>query len=263
MNALIDQWGARNVGFILMGLAGLCAIAAAMVGWEAFQRGMGILALDRAQTAALTDDRRATIAHGREAAAWMPREAAAGLMAVDLSDPKAGAELTRLDQRVPMKDRQRIAAILALHQLHHGGTPGQASLAAGDQALVTHLIKLAKGDAPSALTFPDSDPPQAPLLAYAAQRRFRAAWALGDREFIRVTAGELRLLMPHHPDIRGVDVVLSALTTAVTDDAVRSLASMMAKGDKRDLVLLKLMVIAPTRAAVIKTLLPTTAGSTP
>ena len=74
MNALIDQWGARNVGIALMVLAALCLTAAIMVGWEALHRGMGILAIDRAQAAALSNHRRAMIAHGREAAA-RPREA--------------------------------------------------------------------------------------------------------------------------------------------------------------------------------------------
>lgn len=262
MNALIDHWGARNVGFAMMAVAGLCLIAALMVGWEAIQRGFGILALESAQASALADDRRATIAHGREAAAWMPREPAAGLMAVDLSDPKAGAELARLELRVPMAHRQGVAAIQALHQLHHGGIPGQ-SLAAGDQALVSQLLKLAKGDPPGPLVLPDSDPPQAPLLAYAAQLRFRAAWALGDRERIRATAGELRLAMPGHPDTRGVEVVLSALTPAVSDSVLRTLADNLPKGDKRDLILLKLLTIVPARSAALKPLLPATAGAAP
>ncbi len=262
MKVLIDQWGARNVGIALMVLAALFLVAALMVGWEAIQRGLGILALERAQSSALGLERRAAITHGREAAEWMPRETAAGLSAIDLSDPKAGAELARLELRVPMKYRQTVAAIQALHKLHHQGVPA-TSLAAGDLALVTHLLKLAKGDPPGPVTLPDSDLPQAPLLTYAAQVRFRAAWALGTPELIRATAGELRLLMPTHPDTRGVELVLSALTPAVPDDTVRQLAGSLTRSDKRDLILLKLAAIVPSRVAAFKGLLPISAGAAP
>jgi hypothetical protein len=262
MNALIEQWGARNVGFACMALAALCLLAAGMVAWEALSRGMGILELEQAQAAALADDRRAALAHAREAAGWMPREAAAGVLAVDLTDPKAGAELARLELRVPQPHRPLVAAIAALHQLHHGGTPGQ-SLGAGDQAVVAHLRKLASGPPPTALVLPESAPPQAPLLAYAAQARFRAAWASGDRDLIRATAGELRLLMPRHPDGRAVALVLAALSQAIPDTQVGALAGELPKGDKRDLVLLKLLTLAPARTAVLKPLLPALAGATP
>jgi hypothetical protein len=261
MNALIDQWGARNVGIAMMVVAFLALIAAVLIGWEAFQRGMGILALDRAQAAALTDDRQATIANGREAAAWLPAEPAAGIIAIDLSDPAAKEQLARLELRVPAKQRPTVAAINALHQIHHGGKPG-STLTGGDQAIINHLLKLAQGKSPEALTLPDSDPPQATLLNYAAQVRFRAAWNIGEREAIRATAGELRLLMPKHPDIKGVEAVLLALTPSVADEALRSQLNVIPRGARRDLVLLKLMSLAPEREAVIKPLLPTTGPTT-
>mgnify|MGYP000098686818 CR=1 FL=1 len=257
MNALIEQWGARNVGIAMLVVAFLVLIVAAMIGWEAFQRGMGILALDRAQAAALTDDRLATVAHGREAAGWLPAEPAAGIIAIDLSNPAAKEQLARLELRVPARQRPIVAAIYALHQVHHGGKPG-SSLAGGDQAVISHLLKLAQGAKPEALTLPDSDPPQATLLNYAAQVRFRAAWNAGEREAIRATAGELRLLMPKHPDIKGVEAVLLALTPSVADAALGSHINVLPRGTRRDLVLLKLMTLAPERSAVLKPLLPTT-----
>lgn len=257
MNALLEQWGARNIGIALLVLALLALAAAAVIGWEAVQRGFGILALDRAQAAALADDRPATAAHGREAAAWLPREPAAGILAIDLSDPAAKEQLARLELRVPPKQRPTVAAINALHQVHHGGTPA-GTLAAGDQAVISHLIKLKPGTDPGALTLPDADPPQAALLAYAAQARFRAAWTLGEREAIRTTAGELRLLMPRHPDRAAIEVVLMALSPSVANEALRTEANALSKGVRRDLVLLKLMELAPERAAVLKPLVSTT-----
>jgi hypothetical protein len=265
MNALIDQWGARNVGIALMVVAFLFLGAALMIGWEAVQRGLGILALSRAQAEALADDRRGVIADGREAASWMPREPAAGLIAIDLSDPNAGAALEKLELRVPLRQRQVVAAMRALHQLHHGGKPDRP-LAAGDQAIVNHLLKLDGSSAPPPLTLPVSDPPQAPLLAYAAQQRFRVAWASGDVAAVRATAGELRLAMPRHPDAGGIAFVLSALSPADDDARLRGFASSLPKGPKRDLILLKLMTLAPTRAAVLTPLLPVTtppAATTP
>ncbi|HEX3134149.1 MAG TPA: hypothetical protein VHX44_11285 [Planctomycetota bacterium] len=261
MNALIDQWGARNVGIALMVVAALFLIAAGLIGWEAVQRGLGIVALGRAQAEALTDDRRGVIADGREAASWMPREPAAGLIAIDLSDPNAGAALETLELRVPLRQRQVVAAMRALHQLHHGGKPDRP-LAAGDQAIVNHLMKLDGSSAPPPLTLPDADPPQAPLLAYAAQQRFRTAWASGDVAAIRMTAGELRLIMPRHPDVGGVVFALNALTPMVSDERLRSLASSLPKGPKRDLILLKLMTLAPTRTAVLTPLLPAATAAT-
>lgn len=257
MNALIEQWGARNVGIAMMVVAFLLLIAAGMIGWDAFQRGMGVLALDRAQAAALTDDRLATVAHGREAAGWLPAEPAAGIIAIDLSDPSAKDQLARLELRVPVKQRPIVAAINALHQVHHGGKPG-SSLTGGDQAVISHLLKLAQGGGPEAFTLPDSDPPQATLLNYAAQVRFRAAWNASGRDAIRTTAGELRLLMPKHPDIKGIEAVLLALTPGVADEALRSQLNLIPRGTRRDLVLLKLMTLAPEREAVLKPLLPTT-----
>jgi hypothetical protein len=259
MNALIDQWGARNVGIALMVVAALVLVAAGLIGWEAVQRGMGILALERAQAEALTDDRRGVIAEGRDAAAWLPREPAAGLIAIDLSDPNAGAALERLELRVPQRQRQVVAAMRALHQLHHDGKPDRP-LAAGDQVIVNHLMKLDGTSAPPPLILPVSDPPQAPLLAYAAQLRFRAAWASGDVPAIRTTAGELRLLMPRHPDAGGIAFVLNAVSPTVSDDRLRSLATYLPKGPKGDLILLKLMAMAPARAAVITPLLPPATG---
>lgn len=260
MNALIESWGARNVGIALLVVAALFFIAAAMIGWEAIQRGMGIMALDRAQAAALGGDRRGTIEDGRAAAAWLPREPAANLIALDLSSANAGAELERLLQRLPPRNRPTAAAMLALHRLHHGGTVDQV-LAAGDDALVNHLRKLANGGVPGKLTLPDSEPPQAPLLAYAAQRRFAAAWASGEVEAIRLTAGELRLLMPQHRDISGVTFVLSVLTPSVEDAEIRTLGNRLPSGVLRELILLKCMTMAPERTEVLKALLP--AGSKP
>lgn len=255
MNALIDQWGARNVGIAMLVVAFLLLITAGMIGWEALKRGLGILALDRAQVAALADDRLATVAHGREAASWMPAEPAAGILAIDLSDPAAKDQLARLELRVPVRQRPTVAAINALHQVHHGGTPG-GSLNAGDQALINHLVKLKQGEKPAALTLPDADPPQAALLNYAAQARFRAAWNQGDREAIRATAGEFRLLMPKHPDGVGVEVVLMALSPSVTNEYLRSQANVLPRGARRDLILLKLMALAPEREAILKPLMP-------
>jgi hypothetical protein len=216
---------------------------------------MGIFALERAQAAALGGDRRGTIEDGRAAADWLPREPAANLIALDLTTPAAGADLERLVQRLPPKNRPSVAAILALHRLHHGGTFDH-ELAAGDQAIVTYLRKMNAAEVPGKLTLPDSDPPQAPLLAYAAQRRFAAAWASGDVDSIRQTAGELRLLMPQHRDHAGVAFVLAALTPSVDDAEVRSLASHLPSGVLRELILLKTMILAPGRAELLKTLLP-------
>jgi hypothetical protein len=261
MNALIDQWGARNVGIAFMALAALCLAAAVMVGWEALYRGMGILSLDQAQAAALGHDRRSMIAHGREAAAWLPRESAAGLLAIDLSDPAAAVELTRLEQRALPANRPIIAAIFAVHQLHHGSTSTQ-SLSAGDQALISDLIKIEKGQAPGPLTLPDGDLPQATVSTFAAQRRFRAAWAGADRTIIRSTAGELRLLMPDHPDVQGLEFVLSALTPTVKDDALKNLAANLLKTAKGELIVLKMMKLAPERAEALHALLPKTSSGT-
>ena len=255
MNALIDQWGARNVGIALMVLAAFCFTAAAWVGWEALQRGMGILSLDQAQVAALSNDRRAMIAHGREAASWLPREPAATLLAIDLSDPAAATALTRLEQRVPLTSRPIVSAIFAVHKLHHGGT-SDLSLSAGDQALIQDLMKIEKGQTPGRLALPDGDLPQATVSIFAAQRRFRAAWAGADRTIIRNTAGELRLLMPTHPDIHGLECVLSALTPTVKDDAVRMAAASLPKNVKTELILLKIMTLAPERTGVLQALLP-------
>jgi len=108
------------------------------------------------------------------------------------------------------------------------------------------------------LSLPDSDPPQATLLTYAAEARFRAAWNLGDRDAIRTTAGELRLLMPRHPDAKGVQAVLIALTASEKDEALRAQINAMPRGARRDLLILKLMTLAPEREAILKTLLPTT-----
>lgn len=257
MNALIDQWGARNVGIAMLVVAFLILIAAGMIGWEALKRGLGILALDRAQVAALTDDRMATVAHGREAASWLPAEPAAGILAIDLSDPAAKEQLARLELRVPVRQRPTVAAINALHQVHHGGTPS-GSLNAGDQAVINHLVKLKQGHSPTEFTLPDADPPQAALLNYAAQARFRAAWTLGEREAIRTTAGELRLLIPKHPDGVGVEVVLLALSPSVANESVRAQANVLPRGARRDLILLKLMALAPEREVVLKPLMPTT-----
>jgi hypothetical protein len=259
MNALIEQWGARNLGIALLVLALLVLVAAAVIAWEALQRGLGIMALDRAQAAALADDRLATVAHGREAASWLPREPAAGILAIDLSDPAAKEQLARLELRVPVRQRPTVAAINALHQVHHGGNPG-GTLTAGDQAVISHLTKLKPGADPGALTLPDADPPQAALLTYAAQTRFRAAWNLGQREAIRTTAGELRLLMPRHPERVAIEVVLMALSPGVTNEALRSQANVIPRGARRDLVLLKLMDLAPERAEVLKPLMTTGAG---
>lgn len=256
MNALIDQWGARNVGIAMLVVAALMLIAAGMIGWEAFQRGMGIMALDRAQAAALGEDRVAMIAHGREASSWLPTEPAAGIIAIDLSDPTAKDQLARLEARVPLKQRPIVAAINALHQIHHGGRPGTV-LSGGDQAIISHLIKLGQDGRVEPLSLPDSDPPQATLLTYAAQARFRAAWNLGDRDVIRTTAGELRLLMPRHPDSKGAQAVLMALTPSVKDETLRSQINDMPRGARRDLLILKLLTITPERETILKTLLPT------
>ena len=259
MSALIDQWGARNVGIAMLVVALLVLIVAAMIGWDAVKRGMGILALDRAQAAGLTEDRRAMVAHGREAASWLPAEPAAGIISIDLSDAAAKEQLARLELRVPLKQRPTVAAINALHQIHHGGKPG-STLAAGDQAVINHLVKLSQGGKLEPLSLPDSDPPQATLLTYAAQARFRAAWNAGDRETILTTAGELRLLMPKHPDAKGIAVVLMALTPRVPDVALSSPLNALPQGVRRDLIVLKLMALAPERSAVLKPLLPTGAA---
>ncbi|MBA3699170.1 MAG: hypothetical protein H0W78_09970 [Planctomycetes bacterium] len=257
MNALIEQWGARNVGIAMLVLALLVLIAAVTIGWEAVKRGLGIMAIDRAQAAGLIDDRLATVANGREAASWLPAEPAAGILAIDLSDPAAKDQLARLELRVPAKQRPTIAAINALHQVHHGGTPA-GSLSSGDQAVINHLVKLKQGEKPKELSLPDADPPQVALLTYAAQARFRAAWIQGDRETIRVTAGELRLLMPKHPDVPGVEVVLLALSPSVSNEVLRSQINVLPRGARRDLLLYKVMELAPERAAIIKPLLPAT-----
>ena len=259
MNALLEQWGARNVGIALMVVAALVLIVSALIMWNAVQRGLGILALDRAQAAALSHDRLATIAHGREAASWLPAEPAAGVIAIDLSDPAATDQLARLELRVPAKQRQTVAALHALHRIHHGGTPG-SSLVAGDQAVISHLVKLDPAGIPVALVLPDSDPPQATLLNYAAQARFRAAWQSGDRDAIRTTAGELRLLVPKHPDIKAVEAVLSALTPGVKDEELRSLITLVPRGPRRDLLVLKLMTLTPERGAILKQMAPTGAA---
>jgi hypothetical protein len=127
--------------------------------------------------------------------------------------------------------------------------------------VITHLVKLAQGGIPPALTLPDSDPPQAPLLAYAAQARLRAAWATGDRDSIRATAGELRLLMPKHPDIVAVECVLIALSPSETDAALVTRLNQVARGPRRDLVVLKIASIAPERAAALKPLMPATGAA--
>ena len=259
MNALIDQWGARNVGIAMLVVALLVLIGAVLIGYDAFKRGMGILALDRAQASGLTEDHRAMVAHGREAASWLPAEPAAGIIAIDLSDPNAKDALARLELRVPTRQRPTIAAINALHQVHHGGKSGSA-LAAGDQAIINHLVKLSQGGKLEPLALPDSDPPQATLLTYAAQARFRAAWNAGNRETIRATAGELRLLMPKHPDTKGIDVVLLALTPSVLDVALSAPLNTLPPGVRRDLIVQKLMVLAPERSAALKPLLPTGAA---
>jgi hypothetical protein len=150
--------------------------------------------------------------------------------------------------------------MLALHRLHHGGTVDQV-LAGGDDAIVNHLRKLANGGVPGKLTLPDSDPPQAPLLAYAAQRRFAAAWTSGDVDAIRQTAGELRLVMPQHRDIGGVVFVLAALTPGVDEAEIRALGNRLPSGALRELILLKCMVLAPGRAEILKAMLP--AGGKP
>jgi hypothetical protein len=260
MNALIDSWGARNVGIALLVVAALFFIAAAMISWEAIQRGMGILALERAQAAALGGDRRGTVEDGRAAAGWLPREPAANLIALDLTTTAAGSELERLLIRLPPKNRPTAAAMLALHRMHHGGTVDQV-LAAGDDAIVNHLRKLAPGGIPGKLSLPDSEPPQAPLLAYAAQRRFAAAWASGDVNAIRMTAGELRLLMPQHREITGVTFVLSTLTPSVEDAEIRTLGNRLPTGALRELILLKCMTLAPARTEILKSMMP--AGGTP
>ncbi len=257
IGALIDQWGARNVGIAMLVLALVILVIAAIIAYEAFTRGMGILALDRAQSAALANDRQAAVAHGREALAWMPAEPAAGVIAVDLSDATAKDHLTRLELRVPMKQRPQVAALAALHQVHHGGTPANA-VSGGDQAVIAHLVKLAQGGLPPPLTLPDSEPAQAPLLAYVAQARLRAAWATDDREAIRATAGELRLLMPNHPEIRGVEAVLMALSPSVPDTALAPHLNLIPRGTRRDLIVLRLAVLAPERAKVLQPLLPAT-----
>jgi hypothetical protein len=255
MGALIDQWGARNVGIALLVVASLLLISAAIIAWEALSRGLGILALDRAQAAALGNDRQAAVAHGRDAASWLPDEPAAGLIAIDLSDATAKDKLARLELRVPLKQRPQVAAIAALHQVHHGSTPGN-TLSGGDQAVIAHVMKLTQGGPPPSLMLPDADPPQAPLLAYAAQVRLRAAWAGDDREAIRTTAGELRLLMPGHPDNAAIEAVLMALTPGVPDSEVTTRLSRLTRGPRRDLILLKLAGLAPERAAALKPLLP-------
>lgn len=261
MNAIIDQWGARNVGIALMVLAALCFAAAVIVGWEAVHRGMGILSLDQAQAAALGNDRRSMIAHGREASSWLPREPAAGLLAVDLSDPAAATELTRLEQRAPPKNRPLVAAIFAVYKLNHGSSSDQ-SLSAGDQALINDLVKIEKGQAPGPLALPDGDLPQATVSTFAAQRRFRAAWAGTDRAIIRNMAGELRLLMPDHPDIQGLEFVLSALTPTVKNDALKNLAINLVKNIKGELIVLKIIKLAPERAEGLQGLLPKTSSGT-
>lgn len=255
IGALIDQWGARNVGIAMLVLALVILVIAGTIAYEALNRGLGILALDRAQAAALGNDRQATVAHGREAQSWLPTEPAAGVIAVDLSDPAAKDQLARLELRVPMKDRPRVAALAALHQVHHGGKPAN-TLSGGDQAVISHLVKLAQGGAPPAFTLPDADPPLAPLLAYVAQARLRAAWATDDREAIRSAAGELRLVMPTHPDIRGVEAVLMALSPSIPDTALAPYLQQLPRGARRDLILLRLAVLAPERATVLKPLLP-------
>lgn len=256
---LIDQWGARNVGIAMLVLALVILVIAAVIAYEALTRGMGILALDRAQSAALGNDRRAAVAHGREALSWMPAEPAAGVIAVDLSDAAAKDQLAKLELRVPMKQRPQVAALAALHQVHHGGTPANA-LTGGDQAVIAHLVKLAQGGVPPALTLPDADPAQAPLLAYAAQARMRAAWATDDREAIRAAAGDLRLQMPNHPDMKGVEAVLMALSPSVTDAALAPQLNQIPRGARRDLIVLRLAVLAPERAKVLQPLLPAGVG---
>jgi hypothetical protein len=56
-------------------------------------------------------------------------------------------------------------------------------------------------------------------------------------------------------------VVLAALTPAVPAEEVRSLVARLAKGDKRELVLLKLLTLAPERAAVLTPLLAGAGGA--
>ena len=117
-------------------------------------------------------------------------------------------------------------------------------------------MKIEKGQTPGRLALPDGDLPQATVSIFSAQRRFRAAWAGADRTIIRNTAGELRLLMPTHPDVHGLECVLSALTPTVKDDAVRMAAASLPKNVKTELILLKIMTLAPERAGVLQALLP-------
>ena len=112
------------------------------------------------------------------------------------------------------------------------------------------------------MTLPDGDLPQATVSTFAAQRRFRAAWAGADRTIIRSTAGELRLLMPDHPDVQGLEFVLSALTPTVKDDALKNLAANLLKTAKGELIVLKMMTLAPERAEVLRALLPKTSSGT-
>jgi hypothetical protein len=255
MNDPLQAIGPRRLGLILHALGLACLVIAVLVGWNAVDRWIGIAAIERAQLAAITGDRPGALFHGREAAAALPREVSAGLMAVDLSDPQAGPALTRLEQRVPLRNRPDVAALRALHRLLHGGGEPVGGLGAGDQALVTHVAALEKDDPPPALTLPARDPAHAPLLGYTAQRRFRDAWAAGDRASVRATAGELRLLLPTHPDAARLGVVLAALTPAVVDGEFALLVAKLKPDAARAALLRRLAVLAPERAAVLAPLI--------
>jgi hypothetical protein len=91
---------------------------------------------------------------------------------------------------------------------------------------------------------------------YAAQRRFAAAWASGDADAIQMTGGELRLLMPKHRDIGGVNFVLAVLSSSVPDTEIPALANRLPSDALRDKILHTCMKLAPSRKQTIIKLLP-------
>jgi hypothetical protein len=201
------------LGIGMMVLAGILVLLALWVGWRSAQRFMAINDLNTA-LAAMGDvaDAERSARMIKEAAADLPREAAAVLPSLDLADPGVKDRLDRLgaicepDQRPLIDDARAYGEVLRCEVTNLSADGDDADL-----ALLAAVVQMRNTNAPVDPHLAEHAVPHLPVLMLYESQLLKSALATRNAAGIAGAASAEAILTPGHPEFMLANLTAMAL----------------------------------------------------
>lgn len=222
---MLDDYIPRKIQGIIMLIIGLLFLLwAGSLGWNGYQRWVGINALHDARLADYLG--REDFARARaNQAAQLNTVAATAISNIDPLAETSIPNLERLSRSVE-KHKRDVGTALAFAQVLQGKshTADKSTLNGQYLAAMQDIEKAQSVPVPKLPSKKGSGPDRNIQMA-ALERRFRKAWALGDLAAIRNTAGAMTTLDPMHPSAPYLNLMLMVPHNREHGNVLKSLAS--------------------------------------